>query len=155
MAWVAAAVSLRDKRFRPVAAISLVAVLAYAALLREGSGGHQYWNYWGLVPAAVGVAYVYTFLDAAVRRRWPSQVGARTAVLVGVAVVVGLINLSQPNDAKDLIEIGAYVSGTNPDVDRAVALHLAMDQFLRQGMDERCSSEEAWALAAAILGSAQ
>jgi len=57
-------------------------------------------------------------------------------------------------DAKDLIEIGAYVSGTNPDVDRAIALHQVMDQFLRQGMDERCSSEEAWALAATILGSA-
>jgi flagellum-specific ATP synthase len=35
-------------------------------------------------------------------------------------------------DAKDLIEIGAYVKGTNPVVDRAVQLKPAIDHFLRQ-----------------------
>ena len=35
-------------------------------------------------------------------------------------------------DAKDLIEIGAYVKGTNPMVDRAVQLKAAIDHFLRQ-----------------------
>jgi flagellum-specific ATP synthase len=35
-------------------------------------------------------------------------------------------------DAKDLIEIGAYVKGTNTLVDRAVQLRPAMDHFLRQ-----------------------
>jgi flagellum-specific ATP synthase len=35
-------------------------------------------------------------------------------------------------DAKDLIEIGAYVKGTNPVVDRAVQLKAAIDHFLRQ-----------------------
>jgi flagellum-specific ATP synthase len=35
-------------------------------------------------------------------------------------------------DAKDLIEIGAYVKGTNPLVDRAVQLKPAIDHFLRQ-----------------------
>ena len=35
-------------------------------------------------------------------------------------------------DAKDLIEIGAYVKGTNPTVDRAVQLKAAIDHFLRQ-----------------------
>ncbi|MFZ4583723.1 MAG: FliI/YscN family ATPase [Acidimicrobiia bacterium] len=58
-------------------------------------------------------------------------------------------------EAKDLIEIGAYVAGTNPEVDRAVALRDAMDGFLRQGMDERCAAQEAWNALFTILGSAQ
>ena len=37
-------------------------------------------------------------------------------------------------DAKDLIEIGAYVAGTNPLVDRAIDLRDAMDGFLRQDL---------------------
>jgi flagellum-specific ATP synthase len=39
-------------------------------------------------------------------------------------------------EAKDLIEIGAYVPGTNTMVDRAVAQRDAMDGFLRQGVEE-------------------
>lgn len=35
-------------------------------------------------------------------------------------------------DAKDLIEIGAYVKGSNPVVDRSVQLRAAIDHFLRQ-----------------------
>ncbi|MGC8625992.1 MAG: FliI/YscN family ATPase [Acidimicrobiales bacterium] len=35
-------------------------------------------------------------------------------------------------DAKDLVEIGAYVKGTNADVDRAVQLNPAINHFLRQ-----------------------
>jgi flagellum-specific ATP synthase len=40
--------------------------------------------------------------------------------------------LAAYRDAKDLIEIGAYVKGTNPTVDRAVKLKPALDHFLRQ-----------------------
>jgi flagellum-specific ATP synthase len=39
-------------------------------------------------------------------------------------------------DAKDLIEIGAYVPGTNPLVDRAVDRRDAMNVFLQQMVDE-------------------
>jgi len=39
-------------------------------------------------------------------------------------------------DARDLIEIDAYVPGTNPVVDRAVALRPAIDSFLRQSSSE-------------------
>jgi flagellum-specific ATP synthase len=35
-------------------------------------------------------------------------------------------------DAKDLIEIGAYVKGSNPVVDRSVQLRAAIEHFLRQ-----------------------
>jgi flagellum-specific ATP synthase len=39
-------------------------------------------------------------------------------------------------DAKDLIEIDAYVAGTNPVVDRAVELKPAIDAFCRQPVSE-------------------
>jgi len=39
-------------------------------------------------------------------------------------------------DAKDLIEIDAYVAGTNPVVDRAVALKPQIDAFCRQSVTE-------------------
>ena len=44
--------------------------------------------------------------------------------------------LAAGRDAKDLIEIGAYVAGTNPVVDRAVASKPAIDAFLRQPVTE-------------------
>jgi flagellum-specific ATP synthase len=49
-------------------------------------------------------------------------------------------------EAKDLIEIGAYVPGTNPLVDRAVAQRDVMDAFLRQGIDEPsvAAGEDVW-----------
>jgi 4-amino-4-deoxy-L-arabinose transferase-like glycosyltransferase len=106
LAWIAAAISLRDKRFRPLASLSLIAVIVYAAIFKEGSGGHQYWNYWGLLPAAIGLAYVFSFLDATARRRWPKRVVPRAVALVAVAAVVGAINLSQTNEAKALIDEG-------------------------------------------------
>lgn len=39
-------------------------------------------------------------------------------------------------DARDLIEIDAYVAGTNPVVDRAIELRPAIDAFLRQSTTE-------------------
>ncbi|WP_270333700.1 flagellar protein export ATPase FliI [Ligilactobacillus acidipiscis] len=45
-------------------------------------------------------------------------------------------NLKTYADAKDLIDIGAYKSGTNPVIDYAVQLHKPIDDFLQQGVDE-------------------
>lgn len=55
-------------------------------------------------------------------------------------------------DARDLVEIGAYVPGTNPLVDRALALKDAMDGFLRQRVDEQVPARDAWAALAALVG---
>jgi flagellum-specific ATP synthase len=52
--------------------------------------------------------------------------------------------LAAYRDARDLIEIGAYVPGTNPLVDRAVQLRDAMDGFLRQDIGEIASAEVSW-----------
>ena len=55
-------------------------------------------------------------------------------------------------EARDLIEIGAYVPGTNPTVDRAVSLREAIDGFLRQRIDDRVAAPEAFRHLADVLG---
>ena len=47
-------------------------------------------------------------------------------------------------EAKDLIEIGAYVPGTNRDVDESIVRRDAVNAFLRQPVDEVTPVEEAW-----------
>ncbi|MEM9040059.1 MAG: FliI/YscN family ATPase, partial [Actinomycetota bacterium] len=45
--------------------------------------------------------------------------------------------LAAHRDARDLIEIGAYVAGSNPTVDRAVQLEPQINAFLRQTVEDR------------------
>jgi flagellum-specific ATP synthase len=52
--------------------------------------------------------------------------------------------LAAHREAKVLIEIGAYVPGTNPDVDRARDLMPAIDRFLRQEIVEQSTLAQAW-----------
>ncbi|MFI5932652.1 FliI/YscN family ATPase [Actinoplanes sp. NPDC051494] len=47
-------------------------------------------------------------------------------------------------DVRELVEIGAYVPGTNPDADRATAIWPQITAFLRQGLDEKVSADQAW-----------
>jgi flagellum-specific ATP synthase len=79
-------------------------------------------------------------------------------VLESVSRVTGAINspeqqrvarearllLAARREVKELVEIGAYVTGTNPRADRALALWPALEAFLQQGMDERSSATTAW-----------
>jgi hippurate hydrolase len=57
-------------------------------------------------------------------------------------------------DVRELVEIGAYVTGTNPDADRATAIWQHINAFLRQGLDERVTPEEAWAHLHALVNAA-
>ncbi len=41
--------------------------------------------------------------------------------------------------AEDLINIGAYVAGSNPEIDNAIKMMPRVNAFLRQGMDEKVS----------------
>jgi flagellum-specific ATP synthase len=52
--------------------------------------------------------------------------------------------LAAHREARDLIEIGAYVPGTNVEVDRARELMPALDGFLRQDRSESVGSTQAW-----------
>jgi flagellum-specific ATP synthase len=48
-------------------------------------------------------------------------------------------------DVKDLVEIGAYVSGTNARADQALAQWPAIEQFLRQPKDTVVPADQSWA----------
>ncbi len=39
-------------------------------------------------------------------------------------------------EAQDLINIGAYKAGSNPEIDRSIALNKPMEQFLQQKVSE-------------------
>ncbi|MGB9866831.1 MAG: flagellar protein export ATPase FliI [Bacillota bacterium] len=50
--------------------------------------------------------------------------------------------LATYKDAEDLINIGAYVSGSNPDIDYAVKMIKPVTEFLQQGIREKSSLQE-------------
>jgi flagellum-specific ATP synthase len=52
--------------------------------------------------------------------------------------------LAAHRDAADLVSIGAYVSGTNPEVDRALQLKPAIDAVLRQDVHTIVPASNAW-----------
>ena len=43
---------------------------------------------------------------------------------------------------EDMINIGAYVQGSNPEVDKAITMHNPINAFLRQDVDQGCSLED-------------
>jgi flagellum-specific ATP synthase len=79
-------------------------------------------------------------------------------VLSSVSRVAGLITapeqgaiagelrrlLAAHRDAKELIDIGAYVPGSDPAVDRARELAVPIESFLRQRPDQVVPADQAW-----------
>jgi len=59
--------------------------------------------------------------------------------------------LATYRDAKDLIDIGAYAKGSNPKIDYAISMIEATLEYLRQGVDERFTYNEAVAQLAQLL----
>ncbi|WP_305784873.1 FliI/YscN family ATPase [Symbioplanes lichenis] len=57
-------------------------------------------------------------------------------------------------EVRELVEIGAYVPGTNPEADRATAVWPQILAFLQQGLDEKVSAEQAWAQLRQLIASA-
>jgi flagellum-specific ATP synthase len=51
-------------------------------------------------------------------------------------------NIAIYQEAQDLINIGAYKTGSNPEIDRAVRMHHAIEIFLRQEVSEVSSVED-------------
>jgi flagellum-specific ATP synthase len=52
--------------------------------------------------------------------------------------------LAAHRDVKELVEIGAYAAGSDPDADRALALMPQIDGFLRQDVDAPSQLGETW-----------
>ena len=59
--------------------------------------------------------------------------------------------LSTYMKSKDMVEIGAYRAGTNPNLDAAIKLMPEMDRFLRQGMHESTSRPQAMGKLQSVL----
>lgn len=60
--------------------------------------------------------------------------------------------LSAYTNMEELIRIGAYRTGSDPDVDRAIMLNPALEDFLAQDKDEFTSLDDAFGRLAGILG---
>jgi flagellum-specific ATP synthase len=54
-------------------------------------------------------------------------------------------------DARELIEVGAYAAGSDPDVDLALRLRPQLEAFLRQRPDEVADHDETWAYLGSVL----
>jgi flagellum-specific ATP synthase len=59
--------------------------------------------------------------------------------------------LAAQRDVKDLVEIGAYVAGTNPLADRALALADPIRAFLCQDMADSAPAGDSWAALEALV----
>lgn len=79
---------------------------------------------------------------ASVSRLMPNLVSERHRALAAELREL----LAAYESARDLVDIGAYVSGTNPAVDRALALLPELRRFLQQRPEECTTFEEtlAW-----------
>ncbi len=63
----------------------------------------------------------------------PEQVEAASRVKALLAV---------HKSAEDMINVGAYVKGANPEIDLAVQAHGAIEKFLKQGIGEKAALDE-------------
>ncbi len=59
--------------------------------------------------------------------------------------------MSAAAEAKELVDIGAYVPGSDPVVDEALARREAVEAFLRQPVSEVADPERSWAQLAGVL----
>ena len=82
-----------------------------------------------------------------VSRSLPRCHSAEENALLGEAKAL----LASHDDMAEMIRLGAYRQGSDPMVDRAIALQPALQGFLNQGLDERSGAAEAFARLAEIL----
>lgn len=103
---VLVALALRDRRWRPVAGLTLASGAVYPLVFWSGAGGHQYWNFFLLLPVTVGWGWGLGRLAAALDERGTLPVSGGAAAL-GLGAAVALVQLSRPTLAERLIDEGA------------------------------------------------
>jgi hypothetical protein len=94
-----------DERMRAVAAMSLAIVVVYAIVFRQAAAGHQYWNYWALIPATVGYAWMFDRLRRDLARSAVVPVLGLSCIAIGVVNLVVL-----QDDARRYIDEGHEVA---------------------------------------------
>jgi len=63
--------------------------------------------------------------------------------------------LDARRDVKELVEIGAYVHGTNPSADRALALWPALEAFLQQDLHDLSPADQSWDALNSLIGTTE
>lgn len=63
--------------------------------------------------------------------------------------------LSTYGDMEEMVRLGAYKAGSNPEVDRAVALAPRIEALLNQGKDDHAHASESFGALASIVAEAQ
>jgi hypothetical protein len=113
--------ALRDRRTRVLAAAVLAVTLPYGLVFRTGAVAHDYWNYWFLIPLAVGLAAGADQLLAARPLRRPV---VAAALALTATMVLG--DAVRPLPARRAIEAGlvpgrvlADMPSLDPSQDRA------------------------------------
>ncbi len=101
-------VALRDRFLRPLAAMALASVAVYAVIFRQAAAGHQYWNYWVLLPTAIGWAYLLRGVVREVRKSRSAESARTTSIGVVIAIVVfvGAFGVLRPDQAQRYIVDG-------------------------------------------------
>ena len=82
-----------------------------------------------------------------VSRAMPGALSEEEAALISDAKALA----AAYDDMRELIRIGAYRAGANDQVDRAIAIHDELEEFLSQPMDGAASREGTFALLNTIL----
>jgi flagellum-specific ATP synthase len=70
------------------------------------------------------------------------------------AVALARAEISTYEDMAEMIRLGAYRAGTNPDVDRAIKLYPLIEAFLKQAKDEQATLPAGYAALSKILETA-
>jgi hypothetical protein len=101
--------ALWDERRRPAAAVLLATTALWGTVFYGGAGGHQYWNYFTVLPAALGWGHL---VDLARRRAvaaGPRRPAARRSgpIALAAACAIALWQLSGAGLAERLIDEGA------------------------------------------------
>jgi flagellum-specific ATP synthase len=86
-----------------------------------------------------------------ISRTMPNCNNADENVLVGRARAL----IARYEDMADMIRLGAYRKGSDPETDEAVSYHDALEAYLTQGQDERAGLQEGYAQLAAMFKGAR
>lgn len=81
VALAGAALALRDRRTRGVMALALAVTVPYPLLFKAGVVNHDYWDYWLLLPLAIGLGVI----AEAVLSHWATRPRRKAAFLLSVA----------------------------------------------------------------------
>ncbi len=97
-------VALAGRRTRALAVVSLMVTVPYTLALRDGTLNHDYWNFWFVLPLAVGLA---AGADRILALRPPAGPGAALAAGAGVlGSVLAIGTVARPPAAAWAIHSG-------------------------------------------------